>query len=121
MVIASSAAVINITSPSGLWIVFNQYQFLLLLLITGAYFPVEVVKLLTGMNFTLFSFNFLDPLYKDYLNNGRSWNYFNQEHKYLGEMGFDSEGSFYNLFTLILIFFLIAIAHLVYLLLFMKG
>ena len=72
------------------------------------------------MNFTLFSFNFLDPLYKDYLNNGRSWNYFEQKQKYFEEMGLDSEGSFYNLFTLILIFFIMAMVHLVNLLIFTK-
>ena len=112
--LASSTAIINLSSPSGLWIVFNQYQLLLLLLLTGAYFPIKVVKLLTGMGLALFSFSFLDPLYENSFNYLRTWNYSPQKDPYLEEMGINSENSFYNLFTLMLVFLFIIVIHVIY-------
>ena len=114
--LASLVAVVNLSNPSSIWIVFNQYQLFLLLLITGAYFPDEIVKLLTGMNFTLFSFNFLDPLYENTVTSLKSWNYSSQENTYMEEMGLESNRSFYNVFSLIGVLLWIIFIHMVYLL-----
>ena len=121
MVLATSTAIINLSSPSGLWLVFNQYKLLLLLLLTGAYFPEPIVEFITGMNFTLFSFDFLasenTSILKEAINSInklRSWSYSKQGNPFLLKMGLESSSCFYNTFITLLILLLIVLFHLWY-------
>ena len=49
----------SLSSPQGLWISVNQLQLILLLLLTGAYFPKQVIDYLESLKFALMSFTFI--------------------------------------------------------------
>jgi hypothetical protein len=49
----------SISSPQGAWSMVNQFQVLMLMPLTGAYFPPKVISFLTGMRISLFSFNII--------------------------------------------------------------
>ena len=57
----AATSLFSLSSPQGMWSWFNEFQ-LLMLLLTGAYFPQEIVKNLGGMHFTSFSLNFISSL-----------------------------------------------------------
>ena len=49
----------SLSTPQGLWISVNQLQLILLLLLTGAYFPQKVIDYLESLKFALMSFTFI--------------------------------------------------------------
>ena len=62
----------SLASPQGAWSMVNQFQILMLMPLTDSYFPSDIVLFLTGMEFSLFSFNFIPfqnfPFVNDFLN-----------------------------------------------------
>lgn len=50
------------TSLQGVWTILNYFQLLLLLLLTGAYFPLGIRNFFAGISPISFSFNFI-PVY----------------------------------------------------------
>ena len=66
-IIFNAGAFVNIvtsllttSSPVSIFSMFNQFQILYLLLVTGTYVSNGVFNLITGMSFTLFSFSFIE-------------------------------------------------------------
>ena len=55
------SALLNASSMSSFWLTVNQIQLYFLLLIAGAYIPVDVQTVIIGIKFVLFPFN-LTPL-----------------------------------------------------------
>ena len=55
------SALLNASSMSSFWLTVNQIQLYFLLLISGAYIPVDVQTVIIGLKFVLFPFN-LTPL-----------------------------------------------------------
>ena len=53
--LAAIIPLVNLTAPIAIWLIANQIQLLSLLLLTGAYLPPSVLKILTGNQFTSFS------------------------------------------------------------------
>ena len=49
----------NISTPTGLWITMNQFQLIMLLLLTNSSIPLSIVAYLSGLKTTTCSFNFL--------------------------------------------------------------
>ena len=97
IVILTSA--INQVSPSGLWIMINGYQALMLLLLTGAYFPKPLTDYLSGLNFTLFSFNFVPVLSLPYNKEAKSWIDYDVDNDYLKTIGLNSGSTLINNFN----------------------
>lgn len=58
-VISVGAAVATMSSPQGAFSMVNQFQLLILLPMLGTYIPNDIIQLLTGMSFTIFSFSFI--------------------------------------------------------------
>ena len=63
MGLAASVSLLNMSSPVGIWSIVNQFQMLLLLLLTGAFIPETVRQFLSGMDFALNIFGLI-PFYK---------------------------------------------------------
>ena len=107
-------SIINQVSPSGLWIMINGYQALMLLLLTGAYFPKTLTDYLSGLNFTLFSFNFVPVLNPSYGKEAKSWIDYDVDNDYLETIGLNSDSTLINNFNTLLIFILIISIHLAF-------
>lgn len=59
MAMAALISVVKMASPIGMWSILNQFQMLLLLLLTRAFIPDKIREYLLGMDFTLMNFNFI--------------------------------------------------------------
>jgi hypothetical protein len=59
VLIGGIIAILNLSSPLSIWLIANQMQLLMLILLTGAYFPPSVVKLLTEGSYLSFSVNLI--------------------------------------------------------------
>ena len=67
----------NLSTPTGLWITMNQYQLILLLLLTKSNIPKSIVDYLSGLKVTTCSFNFIP--FKDISGFDRLIEYLNSE------------------------------------------
>ena len=103
----------SLSSPQGLWISVNQLQLILLLLLTGAYFPKQVVDYLESLKFALMSFTFIK--FEDFLIFKDTIGYINFEIKTPDLKHFDinSGCTFHNSFSFTCIIVLIMMLHLV--------
>jgi hypothetical protein len=59
VLIGGVIAILNLSSLMSIWLIANQMQLLMLILLTGAYFPPSVVKLLTEGSYLSFSVNLI--------------------------------------------------------------
>ena len=64
---------ISISSLTGVWTMINSYQVLMLLLLTGAFFPKLITDFMSGFNFAMFSFGFIPILKIPIMNNVNKW------------------------------------------------
>ena len=108
----------NMSSPQGIWIAMNQFQLILLLLLTNSHIPKSIVDYLSGMKATTCSLNFIP--FKDIpgLNTIVDWFRFDQSMDNLSYFGIFSGSSFSNNFSLICVFVIIMMTHLMFYLLF---
>ena len=60
----------SLASPQGAWSMINQFQVLMLMPLTNSYFPSDIIQYLTGMELSIFSFNFVSlsklPILRDF-------------------------------------------------------
>lgn len=94
----------SLSSPQTIWAIINQFQLLLLLPLTGAFVPQEVVEYLKGMKFVILNFNFV-PL-SDLSLLSKLYSYFSlpQKVEYLQEIDIESGSTLLNCFPLTLLF-----------------
>lgn len=57
--LSASVSLLTMSSPQAIWMMVNQFQLLMLLPLTSAFIPAEVIAYITGMNFVNFNFDFL--------------------------------------------------------------
>jgi hypothetical protein len=86
---AATGTAISITSSSsqGMWSSANQYQMLMLLPLTGAYVPEEVLFFLEGFNFAMLSFDFIPSLPIEGVHNTEELMSWDEESEYLSAIG----------------------------------
>ena len=101
----------NMSSPQGIWIALNQFQLILLLLLTNSHIPKSIVNYLTGMKATTCSLNFIPfkdiPGVKILLN----WFDYDLTDSNLESFGIFSGSSLLNNFSLIWVFVIIIVGH----------
>ena len=104
----------SISTPQGAWSLVNQFQIFLLMPLTDAYFPPEIIAFMTGLDFSLFSFSFL-PI-KSIFGVGFILDIFDysQTDDYYIDMGLKSGSAFVNHFNLFVVFIMICWLHLLY-------
>ena len=113
----------NLSTPQGLWITMNQFQLILLLLLTNSHIPKSIVDYLSGLKATTWSMNFIP--FKDIP--GIKWVIDSLDHdlenKSLDYFGIFSGSTFANNLSLIWVILIILVLHLLYLLIFksLKG
>ena len=94
--LGGTISVLSVSSPQAVWMMVRQFQLLMLMPLTGAFFPSSIIQYLTGMSFMNFDFDFipfpeipfLDMLY-DYFD-------FEHGHEYLKDIGVESGSSLLN-------------------------
>ena len=68
ILLSSFASLLSFSSPNGIWIIFNQFQLILLIPIVGVNLPVDVLQSIVGFKFASFSLSFflqlLEELYQ---------------------------------------------------------
>ena len=106
----------NISAPTGLWITMNQFQLIMLLLLTKSNIPRSIVSYLSGLKATTCSFNFIP--FKDIPGIGKMANDldFGLPDKDLSYFGIISGSTFTNNFSLICIILIFVAIHSIYLL-----
>jgi hypothetical protein len=88
--LAGVISLMNLTTPFAMWMIANQIQLLMLLLLTGAYFPPLIVKILTGSNYMCFSLSVIPLATISIFKSIYSLIGFDQSNEQLNEMGLDS-------------------------------
>ena len=114
MVLSLLISVLSLSSPSGIWTVISIYQVLMLLLLTGAYFPKLITDFMSGLSFTMFSFNFVPVLNLSIMKKVSNWLDYNLDDDYLKTIGMKSGSTFINNFNTFLILSFIIILNIVF-------
>jgi len=93
----------NLSTPQGLWMTMNQFQLILLILLTGAYVPNLIADYLSSLKATTWSFNFIP--FKDIpgVDTFTDWLNSDIEIPELDHFGLISGSAFVNNFSLICI------------------
>ena len=110
----------NLSTPTGLWITMNQFQLILLLLLTKSNIPKSIIDYLSGLKATTCSFNFIP--FKDIPGFNRLVEYLNLKlsRKELNYFGIFSGCTFSNNFSLIWILMILALIHMLFILIYNK-
>ena len=107
----------NLSTPTGLWITMNQFQLILLLLLTKSNIPKSIVDYLAGLKATTWSFNFIPfkdiPGFGILVNNLDS----KSKKKELSYFGVISGSTFANNFSLMWILMIIVVIHSIFMIL----
>ena len=112
MCVAAVVSIVNMSSMVRVWLIINQFQMLLLLLITGAFIPRIVRQYLIGMDFVLNFFGLI-PFYKvPLIADLHSWMKFEQYNDDLHEIGVEDGSTFVNNLSFVIILLLFIIFHL---------
>ena len=88
---------ISLSSPQGIWIMFNHYQLLMLILLTGAYFPKQIADFFAGIKQVWFSYSFIPKFNIGSVNINTSWFDFEINNYYLQVIGMNSGSTIINL------------------------
>ena len=101
IILEALIAVLSLSSPQGLWAVFNHYQLLMLLLLTGAFFPKEIANFFAGIKQVSFNFSFLPNSNYDSSSIIDNWFNFDINNNYLEIIGMNSGSTIVNLRKLV--------------------
>jgi len=101
--IAGTAAGLSVASSmmsggsiSGAFSVFNQFQLFILLPLIPEHFPEKVANYILGLDFAMFSFDFIPHKDIPFFETLTSWIEFPQSDGYLNEIGMNSGSTFIN-------------------------
>jgi hypothetical protein len=107
-------SLMTLSSPLAIWLIANQLQLLMLLLLTGAYLPPSIIALFTGSSYLTFSLNLISVESIPVINVIPKIVGFDQSNEYLYEMGLTSGSTltanmmfFFSIFAIIVIHMLI--------------
>jgi hypothetical protein len=110
VLIGGIIAILNLSSPLSIWLIANQMQLLMLILLTGAYFPPSVVKLITEGSNLSFSVNLIPIESLPAIKVVPKLMGFKQDNEYLYKMGITNGSSLAtNLMFFVSLFWVIAL------------
>ena len=113
--VTSAAAValsmLNLSSITVVWAMFNQMRNLLLILLTGAYVTENVEAYLIGMKVFTFNFSFLSIGSLPFVIKVVNFFDFSQSYVSVSSCGFASESTFVNIFNELWVLLWIVSAH----------
>lgn len=109
--INAGTAFMVLSSPQGAFSMINQFQLILLLPMINDNLPENIVRIISGMSFTLLSFDFIPldklPIYNDLK---RIFGY-SQHDEYMSDLGMKSGSAFINQLKLLILTGVIALLH----------
>ncbi|CAI2379909.1 unnamed protein product [Moneuplotes crassus] len=111
MVLSSGCSLVSFSSASGMFSMVNSFQLLILLPLIPQYFSEKVINFLSGMSFTMFSFDFIDLNEIPFVEYLTSWISLPQTDDYLDTLGLGSGSSIINFLPLIIVLLLLGAAH----------
>ena len=87
IILSAGASVLSMNSPGSMFSLFNQFQLLILLPMIPPYMPIKLKHFILGLDFALFSFDFvsIDSIPK--IKELDSWISFPQKDTYINEIG----------------------------------
>ena len=104
----------NLSTPQGVWITMNQFQLILLLLLTNSHIPQSIVDYLSGLKATTWSLNFVP--FKDIpgVKTAIDWLDFGLDNNDLKHFGLLSGSTFVNNFSLVWVILMIIVISIIY-------
>ena len=111
ILLSTSTSIFRITSLQGVFSVINQFQLFILLPMIGAYFPPKIIDLITGMNFSLFSFSFIPIKQIPFVNQVIRELDYDQGVDYYDEIGLTSGSALMNHLELLIFIIVIILLH----------
>lgn len=101
---ATSVAILSGAPPTGIWAIFHQLQFAILLLMIDSYTPNDINDFLRNQEFALLNFNFIPydklPIFEIPM----SWTNTPQTNEKLSMLGLESQSTFTNHFFILFAF-----------------
>ena len=111
MSVSAAVSLMNMSSPVGVWSIINQFQMLMLLILTDAFIPLTVKHYLSGMEFALNFFGLI-PFYKvPLIANLYSWMKFEQYNNNLYSIGVEDGSTSVNNLSFLIMLLLFGILH----------
>ena len=111
--LSSFASLLSFSSPNGIWIIFNQFQLILLTPIVGVNLPVDVLQSIVGFEFSSFSLSFVPSTIGGVISVVNDRFKFSPIDSNYDLIGLSSSSTFYNFFRLILILIFTIIVHII--------
>ena len=108
-----ASSMLNGGSISGAFSVFNQFQLFILLPLIPKHFPEKVTNYILGLDFAMFSFDFIPHEDIPFFDTLTSWIEFPQKDGYLNEIGMNSGSTFINYVPIMWFILLLVLIHIV--------
>ena len=112
MGVAAAVSLMNMSSPVGIWSIINQFQMLMLLILTGAFIPETVRQYLSGMDFVSLNFDFIPFIEVPLISDLYLWMKFEQTNDDLGDVGLDDGSTVVNNISFLVILVIFITLHL---------
>ena len=112
LVLGLASSLLNASSMASLWSMVNQTQIFFLLLITGAYIPIEIESIITGLKICLNPFAYFQSSSGGNSNFVSSFFDFGLENNNLENLGIKSDSTAVNIYSFILSLITISALHL---------
>ena len=113
IVVAILISIINKRSPIGMWSLINQFQLLMLLLLTGTYMPKTVRQYLSNMDIVLFNLDFIPISRLPLISNLYDYMSFEQDNENMTYIGIDYGSTLVNNISFLFFMLLFIIAYLI--------
>ena len=112
MGVAAAVSLMNMSSPVGIWSIINQFQMLMLLILTGAFIPETVRQYLSGMDFVSLNFDFIPFIEVPLISDLYLWMKFDQTNDNLEDIGLDDGSTVVNNISFLVILLIFITLHL---------
>lgn len=109
LVIISS--LMNLSAPVAIWIMINHLQLLMLLLLTGAYVPTDIIEYLTSSNYAMLPFDLIPVIKIPLIKDAFEWITLEQTDINLKDIGLESNSTFKNNFMFLLTLISLIMLH----------
>jgi hypothetical protein len=104
-------SVLSMSSPQSIWFIINQLQLLMLLPLTGAFIPQDVVDYFKAMSFSNFDFDFLSVDKIPVFSHISGVFGYDHDSEYLRDIDVESGSTLVNILGLIFIYMLLVLCH----------
>ena len=109
--VGAGVSMLNGTSPVGIWSMINQFQMLMLLLLTGVFIPKAIKQYLSGMDIVLFNFDFIPFRKVPYISKLYLWMNYKQDNEDLKNIGVEYGSTTVNNISFLIILILFVLVH----------